>query len=144
MLNNFWPKLISLILAVATWFYVFDLINNDAFVQRKETLEDVFSQYKFVTKEVPVKPVFMGRSPEGYRVVFEKVIVKPSNITIFGPKVVVENVDDLKTDKINIGEYTRSVKLELGIHSNAKFLQTQNKVVEVYLPVEPVTEDAQE
>ncbi len=55
--NNFLAKIISLILAVLTWFYVFDLINSDSFHQKKESVEDIFSRYKFVVKEVAVKPV---------------------------------------------------------------------------------------
>ena len=60
--NNFWAKVISLVLAIATWFYVFDLINADSFLQKKQTVEEVFSQYNFIVKEVPVKPVFWGKA----------------------------------------------------------------------------------
>ena len=134
--NNFWPKVIALALAIATWFYVFDVVNDDSFLQKKETVEDVFSRYKFIVKEVEVKPVFSGRSPEGYRVVFDKVRVEPSRIAVFGPGKIMEDVNDLRTDRINLGEYTRSVKLHLGLHSDTKFLRFEDKVVDVYLPVE--------
>ena len=134
--NNFWPKVISLILAIATWFYVFDLVNVDSFSQRTESAEDAFARFKLVVKEVPVKPVFVGRSPAGYRVMFDKVVIAPSKISIFGPEEILENVSELSTDKINLGEYTRSSKLNLGLHSDSKALNVDNKVVDVYLPVE--------
>ena len=136
--NNFWPKVISLALAVATWFYVFDLINTDSFLQKKETMEDVLARYKFVVKEVPVKPVFSGKSPEGYRVAFEKVLVKPSKIAVFGPEDMLEGLTELRTDKINLGEYTRSTHLELGLESDTKFLQIQSNAVDVYIPIESI------
>ncbi|MBU1084588.1 MAG: YbbR-like domain-containing protein [Candidatus Omnitrophota bacterium] len=137
--NNFFAKIISLALAVATWFYVFDLVNKDSFSQKNETIEDVFSRYKFVVKEVPVKPVFTGKSPEGYRVAFDKVKIEPDKISVFGPEEAVAGLEGLQTDRINLGEYTRSVKLSLGLNSDVKFLRINDKVVDVYIPVEPIT-----
>ena len=140
ILNNFWPKLFALILAMATWFYVFDLVNSDSFSQ-KETVEDVFSRYDFIVKEVLVKPVFSGRSPKGYRVALEKVKIEPSRISLFGPKDILDEVSELSTDSVDLSEYTRSAKLTLGLHSDVKLLNIEDKVVDVYLPVEIVQED---
>ncbi len=139
--NNFWAKFIALILAVATWFYVFDLINSDSSMQAKDTMEDLFSRYEFVVKKVPVKPVFIGSSPHGYKAVFEKVKVDPAEIAIFGPREAIEGVSELNTGPINLNEYTRSAKVSLGLRSNTKYLQMRDKVVDVYFPIEPVIED---
>ncbi len=141
ILNNFWAKFISLILAVATWFYIFDLVNSDSYMQRTETVEDVFSRYQFIMKEVPVKPVYFGRSPSGYRINFDKVVIKPAIIAVFGPEDIIGEVNELRTDKINLGEYTRSAQIRLGLKSDTKFLQLQDKIVDVFLPVESVEKD---
>ncbi|MFH1877956.1 MAG: YbbR-like domain-containing protein [Candidatus Omnitrophota bacterium] len=134
--NNFLAKIFSLALAGATWFYVFDIINNDSYSQKKETVEDVFSRYKFIVKELPVKPVYSGKSPAGYTVAFDKVKIVPSRISVFGPEDVLANLTELRTDKINIGEYTRSTHLRVGVDSDLKFLQMAGQVIDVYLPVE--------
>lgn len=139
ILNNFWAKVITLALAVATWFYVFDLVNSDSFSGKKETAEEIFARYNFIVKEVPVKPVFYGKSPEGYRVDFDKVKVEPSKMSIFGPKDVIGQVEELRTDTINLGEYTRSARLKLGVHSDVKYLKLDDKAVEVYVPVESLS-----
>lgn len=136
--NNFWPKVISLFLAIATWFYVFDLVNTESYIQKKEAISDIFSRYKFAVKEVDVKPVFTGESPKGYRVVFDKVKVEPPKVTIFGPKDVIGDIDEMDTEKIDLGEYTRSTQLSLSVHSDTKFLKIENKVVNVFLPIEPL------
>jgi hypothetical protein len=39
--NNFWPKVIALILAILTWFFVFDLVTNDTDIQKKEKTEGI-------------------------------------------------------------------------------------------------------
>ena len=135
LLNNFMAKVIALILAISTWFYVYDLIKNDSYIQKKQTAEDVIAQYKFIVKEVPVRPVFVGKTPEGYVVSFDKVKVLPEEISVFGPKEIVEGLDYLNTEKINLDEYTRSVRLRLGLKSNIRFLKMKDKVVDVYLPV---------
>lgn len=139
--HNFWLKIISLVLAAATWFYVFDLVKPVSFTQRQEKAEDVFARYQFTIKEVPVKLVFTGKSPEGYRVEYDKVKVAPSSIAIFGPEEVVENVSELRTEKIDLGEFKRTEKVQLGIVSDVKMLQFKDKAVEVYIPVEKGREE---
>lgn len=136
--KNFWAKIISLALAVATWFYVFDLINDDSFSQKKESEEEIFSRYKFVIKELPVKLEFSGSSPAGYSVNFDEVKIEPEKISVFGPERVMEDVTELKTDKINLNEYTRSTSLRVGVRSEQKGLKIKGNVVKVYLPVELV------
>ena len=95
ILHNLFPKLLSLILAIATWFYVFDLVNSDS--QRKETIADILTRTDFIVKEVPVKPVFTGKSPAGYKTNFDNITVKPSTVAIFGPEIIVSKVVELKT-----------------------------------------------
>jgi YbbR domain-containing protein len=135
LLNNLAAKSIALFLAVLTWFYVYDLVRNDSYHQGKQTAEEVVSQYNFIVKEVPVRPAYVGQTPEGYKVEFDKVKIVPEEISVFGPKDIVERLDHLNTEKINLSEYTRSVRLRLGLKSRIRFLRMEDKVVDVYLPV---------
>lgn len=141
IINNFWLKLFSLMLAVATWFYVFDLVDSDLSTSRKESLEQMLTRYDFVTKEVAVKPLLLGKTPDGYRVAFDRIKVDPPSIMIFGPRQVVNAINFLRTDKIELAEHTRSVKLTLGLKSDIKLLSFPDRFVDVYLPVEPVDKD---
>lgn len=133
--HNFWLKIISLILAAATWFYVFDLVNPVSFTQKADKPEDVFARYQFTIKEVPVKLVFTGKTPAGYRVEYDKVRVVPSDIAIFGPEEIVEDIDELRTERIDLGDYTRTTRVQLGVVSDVKMLQFKDKAVDVYIPV---------
>ncbi len=138
--RNFWPKVFSLALAVATWFYVFDLVNTDTY-QKKETIEELISKAGFIAKDLPVKTVFTGKTPEGYRVVFEKIKIDPQQISILGPETLVEKVSELKTDRIDLSEYTRSTILSLGLRTDVKALDLKDKVVEVVLPIEKINDE---
>lgn len=141
--NNFLLKVFSLILAVATWFYVFDLVDTDSMPGKKETLEQVLERYEFTAKEVPVRPVFSGASPSGYRVIYENIKVVPADMVVFGPLESVNAASEVRTDDIDVSEYTRSIKLTLGVRSDVKFLRLKDKVVDVYLPVERVQSEKQ-
>lgn len=136
--NNFWAKVVTLAFAVATWFYVFDLMNSDPYTHRRESTEEMLSSFNFSLKEVPIKPVFYGKSPKGYRVLFEQVKVEPEKMTIFGPKSALDQVEELRTDRIDLREYTTSIQLRLGLSSDVKYINLDNKVVDVYLPVESI------
>lgn len=133
--SNFWAKVFSLVLAVVTWFYIFDVVSSEFFSQKKEALEDVLSEHAFAVKEVPVRVNFTGKSPEGYRVLLNNVVVDPSKVTIFAPEEVLAGVDELRTDRIDIGEYTRSTSVRSGLHTNVKALDMAAKKVDVYIPV---------
>ena len=137
--HHFWAKVVTLILAISTWFYVFDLVNSE--FGTKETAEDIFARSRLIVKEVPVKPVFTGKSPAGYRVDYSNITVDPATISIFGPQSLIERVSELKTDSIDLSEYTRTTILRLGIRSDVKPLRLSDKVVEVVLPVEKLVGD---
>ena len=139
--HNFWLKMFSLMLAVATWFYVFDIVNRDSHLKKDETAEEIFQRYNYSVKEVPVKPVFTGRSPEGYRINFEKVKVEPATMHVFGPEEIISDAEELRTERIDLGEYTRSSHVQVGVESDIKFLKFDEKLIDVYLPVETVSTD---
>ncbi len=133
--NNFWAKVIALILAMATWFYVFDLINRDPYPQ-KETLGDIISKYNFVIKEIPVKPVFAGKSPEGYNVIYNDLRVQPPVVAVMGPEEILNTIQELHTERINLSEYTRSTELRLSVSSDNELIKVKDKMVTVFMPVE--------
>ncbi|MDD4956135.1 MAG: YbbR-like domain-containing protein [Candidatus Omnitrophica bacterium] len=137
--NNVWAKLIALVLAIATWFYVFDLVNSDSFLQKSDDAEEAFFRNKFTMKELQIKPVFYGKSPDGYRVIFDKVVLDPSELAVFGPDNVLAGITELRTQKIDLNEYTRSTRLRVGIDADSGLLKLEDKVIDVYLPVESVS-----
>jgi YbbR domain-containing protein len=136
--HNFWLKFFSLIIAFATWLYVVDLVENDDFSEKKSAVEQVFSRLQFSVKEVPIKPAFTGKAPEGYVILYDDIKITPSSISIFGPTKVLDEVDFLTTQPLDVSEYTRSVNLQTGIRSKFKYLRFENKVVDILLPVQKI------
>lgn len=122
-------------LAVATWFYVFDLVNDESFRSRKETVDDVFSRYKFSSKELAVKPMLTGKAPTGYNISLNNITVTPSNISVFAPEDILVDLAELRTEMINLGEYTKTATVRVRVLSDNKFLNLKDKIVDVYIPV---------
>jgi YbbR domain-containing protein len=134
--HNFWAKIICLVIAVATWFYVFDIVSEDYFGKKQETAQDVMSRYDFVIKELPVVPVFTGESPSGYVIDREQVKVTPSEISVYLPRELVGDVRQLQTEKVDIGEYTRSTWITRNIRSDLNIPDLEEEEVNIYIPVE--------
>ncbi len=131
--NNFFPKIVCLVLAVVTWFYVFDIVNSDP--QKKETVEEVYARSTIIGKEVPVKLVFSGKTPVGYKVLYNKIVIKPSKIAIVGPDTIIDGIEELKTQRIYLGEYTRSVTLEVALEPT-KNLKMEDNLITAIIPIE--------
>ncbi|KJJ83431.1 YbbR-like protein [Candidatus Omnitrophus magneticus] len=135
--NNFLPKFFTLLLAVGTWFYVFDLIHNESFSIKKDVDPEFFGKSNFIFKPLSVRPLFSGALPKGYRIISNEMKINPPTIYVFGPSNLLENVYEIQTDKINLSEYTHPMKINTGFHSSTiKFLKSNDKVVEIDLPVE--------
>jgi YbbR domain-containing protein len=139
IVNNIWIKVLSLALAIATWFYVFDLVNIEPKI--KESVENVLSREDIIVKDVPVRLDFRGKSPAGYRVDHENVEITPASISIAGPENIINSIKDIRTDQVDISEFTRPVRMKLGLHSRFRSLKMGSGNVDIYLPVEKIIAD---
>ena len=64
--NNFWLKIVALIFAVITWFYVINLIEDTT--GKKTILAKILPSYSRLTsKKLFIKAIFVGELPEKYK-----------------------------------------------------------------------------
>ncbi|MBF0216810.1 MAG: hypothetical protein HQL30_07445 [Candidatus Omnitrophica bacterium] len=139
IVNNIWIKVLSLALAIATWFYVYDLVNIEPMI--KESVENVLSREDIIVKDVPVRLDLRGKSPLGYFIDPEKVEITPASISIAGPENIITGIKDIRTDQVDISEFTRPVRMKLGLHSRFRSLKMGSDYTDVYLPVEKIVAD---
>ncbi len=137
ILNNFWLKIIALILAIITWFYVINLIEDTT--GKKTILAKMLPSYgRMISKKLFIKAVFVGELPEKYELIMEEVKIDPPYFIVAGPKFIFNKVDRLETAPIDISRYRRTVIYEAQISSIGPSVDTERLLVKVTIPIKRV------
>ena len=124
---------IALILAVITYSYVNHAIQMGA----KKFQDPSYRLIKLTAKTVPVKVRIASSPPEGYRLLAERVTVKPSEIIIIGPEALLEETASAETAILDISQTTRKITKALPLESVAGIhLSGKPQIVEVTVPIE--------
>ncbi len=137
-LNNIWLKLLALILAFITWFYVGEATKLDS---EKTVLQKLFVSSAYTAKSLSVKPKFIGNVPSGYEFIESAVKVYPESITIVGPVRVLEQKSAIETKPINLEEYTQKRVVDVELADISPVIKTQKIKVQVHIEVVKRTPD---
>ena len=125
--------LVSLVLAVVTYFYVRDSIRRN----EMKSHDPSYKLIKLTAKSIPVKVRFTSKPPEGYRLVQEMVTVNPSRIIVIGPEALLEGASSAETAIMDISQSTRKIIKSIPIESVAGIhLAGEPYSVEVVVPIE--------
>lgn len=133
---NFWAKIVTLILAIATWFYVFDMVNQDYTFE--QTLFRPAAEPEFTLKKIVVEPSFTGAPPRGYRARLDEVRVDPQHVHVLAPVTMIRRIDAIRTERIDLRKVTKSTKFSVGLTTDLDMLTLPEEKVEVYVPVSRV------
>ncbi len=133
--NNFWPKLVTLILAVATWFYAYDEAEREFPQLYRHRFEDFSPKAAFSFKQLPVQLDLVGKAPFPYEVELEKIRVRPEKVYVFGPKNILDQMQTVETEQIDLGEFTSTTEVEMGFKKIGQFLEFEPDTVKVNIPV---------
>lgn len=135
--KNFWLKIIALILAMITWFYVDEAIKHNPGEERLPFW--VGYAHGNMMKRVRIKPAISGHPAEGYVIRWDKITVKPTYTFIIGPKRGVEKVLFLKTVEIDVAgqnkTYAVTIPLE-SLESESIRFYGAGGTVDVIIPIE--------
>lgn len=134
LLNNFWLKVMSLALAMTTWFYVAGMIDDAA--GKNTVLARLLPSYsRFISKKMYVEAVLVGELPEGCGVNMGDVLVDPPYLVMVGPKFILNNVEKLQTTPIDISEYRKTTVIDTGIAPISQSVDTGQLTVKVAIPI---------
>lgn len=135
--KNLWLKIISLILAVITWYYVTEELRH---MPGEERLPFwiTYTQGN-VIKEVKIIPVIIGHPAENYVVRSENIMVRPVTTFIMGPRRIIDKIVSLKTVQIDITgqNKTCSLTVPLELIKGVRFYGP-GAVVDITIPIEKV------
>ncbi|MBM3253012.1 MAG: YbbR-like domain-containing protein [Candidatus Omnitrophica bacterium] len=132
LLNNFWLKIAALILSVSCWFYVKEVLNRE---QHRLNKENVSSEI-LISKKVAVQLVLEGIPQEGFKVIKEKIAIKPESIFIVGPKEAIEDTAFIRTFPISISGFSKTFTKKVELVSFKEGISLKNGFVEVTIPIE--------
>ena len=131
--NNFGLKILSLMLAVMTWFYV----DRELMKLRDEEEKAIISmmQYDIISKKLPVQLTIVGKVREGYELVADGITVEPETIVVVGPENILTEVTSARTVPLDISEYTKDTIKQVALAPIARGIALKDSLVKVRIPI---------
>jgi YbbR domain-containing protein len=131
--NNFGLKLLSLVLAITTWFY----INRELTKIKNEEERAIFSliNYEVTSKRLPINLTLVGKTHEGYEIATDDIILEPETCVVIGPKRILSSVSYVRTIPIDISEYTKDIVKEIPLAPIAEGLSLRDYLVKIHIPI---------
>ena len=132
LLNNIGLKLLALLLAFVTWFYIGEATKV---APQKTVLQRIFSPAYYSSKKLYIKPIFVGSVPRGYEFVETDVNVMPEFIVVLGPSNILSEKEFIYTKPIDLSEHTKTRTVDIELKSISPSIKLQETNVQVYLPI---------
>ena len=128
-------KFAALVFALFTYFYI--MIEVHHLDSEKKSFDPSYKLIKLTAKKLPIKIRLATAPPDGYRIVHEQVAVKPSEMIVIGPEVLLDGASGIETALVDISESTRTVVKKIPLESVAgAHLAGDPYAVEVTVPIE--------
>lgn len=132
--SNIGLKFLALILAVVTWVYiVFEL--HKGTMEEMEAFHRILPSANMASKVLSIKLNLTGEPPPGYIVQYEGVVIEPPSCVIVGPQSVLNRLSYVKTQEINVSEYTKTFTKDVSIVSPLRGFSVKDKFVRVSIPI---------
>ncbi len=126
---------LSLVLAVASYYYL-----HRAILRAEEKQSDPsYKLIKLTAKKLPVRVRLATAPKEGYKLLEDRVVAKPSEVLVIGPEALLEEAEMAETALLDVSESIDTVKKKIPLESVAGIpLTGEPYTVEVLVPIEPV------
>ena len=131
--NNLGLKMLSLVLAITTWFY----INRELAKMKNEEERAIFSliNYEVTSKRLPVNLTLVGNTQKGYEIATDKITLEPETCVVIGPKKILSDISYVRTLPIDISEYTKDIAKEVPLAPIAEGISLKDYMVKIHIPI---------
>ena len=113
--ENIGLKIIALVLALITWFYIVKQLNMEGTKEEMQLLKKIMPDENIIAKKLIIKPIFIGHPKNGFDIVRKKVVMIPEFCIVVGTKDALESIKCAYTIPIDVGglsqSFTKSVPL---------------------------------
>lgn len=134
IVHNGGLKVIALVLAVITWFYVFNEIEH-LHTKESSPAQLLPSYGKLISRKLYVKAIVIGEVSEGYRMNVNDVQIDPPYFVVAGPASVLRTVERLETEPIDISRYTKTTMVDAHILPITPSIDVGKLTVKVTIPI---------
>ena len=131
--NNLGLKIMSLVLAIATWFYV----SLELAKLKSEEEKAIISmlRYQVISKTLPVQLTIVGEVRENCEVITDDITIDPETIVVIGPDSILNKVNFVRTMPVDISEYTRDIIKDVELAPIAEGITLRHSLVKVHIPI---------
>jgi YbbR domain-containing protein len=126
---HFFYKLIALILALVTYFYIQGEIGGNTQGIDEKILRNLAS------KVVPVRVEIKGEPPPGYKVLDANIKIKPEKVIIIGKKGDLDLINEISTEPIDVRKFTHTQIVYVPLVPVRNAINVGTKIVEVEIPI---------
>jgi len=128
-------KTLSLILALAIWFYIVRELNKGS-DEEKAFLGKVLPMENVVAKKLVIKPLFVGQPKRGYAVDKAKVAIVPEYVIVIGAKDMLNKVRFAYSLPIDLAGASKTFTASASLSSIAPGVFLDETAVQITVPIE--------
>lgn len=137
--ENVLLKIISLILALALWFYIVNELNKGT-EQERRLIRKIMPAQSMAAKKLPIRPVFIGSPKRGFEVIKERCIVVPDFCIVIGSKDLLERVRYVYTMPINVAGMSKPFNQTVALDPVSQGIFMEETLVQVTVDIESIAE----
>lgn len=134
--NNFWLKIIALILAIISWMYISEEVKQGTAIRPPNFLSRFVEENPIISKSVAIVPKIENEPPRGFEVKEKEIYISPSNCEIWGRKNKIKRVNNIFTTSINVEGKTETFQTHVQLATIPGVVLPENSMVEVKVPIE--------
>src|SRR3989338_7685467 len=131
--HNFWLKVLSLALAIVTWFYVTWQLEKAK--REQETALFSMIHYDIILRALPIEVTIAGKPKDGYEVKEKGITIEPKECLIVGPKNILTDVKTAKTLPLDISGYSKDLDKRVSLAPLAGGIISQDEFIKVHIPI---------
>jgi len=131
--NNLGLKILSLVLAIGTWFYV----NGELTRLKNEEEKTIVNmlRYDVILKKLPIQLTIIGEVKKGYEIVKDNITIEPKMCVVIGPKNILSDVSFARTMPVDVTEYAKDIDEQVALAPIATGIALKDNFVKVYIPI---------
>ncbi len=140
-LHNFLIKIIALALALFTWSYIGAQLYKESLSEDRDTETASLikvSGEKFIVKSLPIYANIEGEPGPGYRIMLDKISIRPSHSVLAGPPEVIENLSYIPTAPVSVQGKTGTVRQSVNISKIKNCKIGYEGTVRVSIPIKKI------